>query len=242
MQDADDVVDVTLVDRHPRVLTGADMAEDDVEIIVQVDAEDLLTRHHDVIDGDVLEIENRQQHALVATRDHAAGFVDHGAQLVTGQAVGAAADIAHAEQAQQAIGDAIDQPDQRVEQLEQRFQHQRGRIGDALRIHGGHGLGRHFGKDQHHDGQHGGRDGRTRDITEVMDRDDGRQRGGQVVDEVVADQDDADQAVRTGKQAGNTLGAALTALGAVTETVAVDRHHAGLGTREEGRQDDQDDQ
>ena len=230
----DDVVDVAFVHRHPGVLAGADLGEDRLEVVVEIDAGDLLTRHHDVVDGDILQIEDRQQHRLVATWNHGAGFMYHRAQLVAGQVVGAAVDVADAQQPQQTVGNGIDQPHERVEQLEQRFEGHRRGVRDAFGLDGGEGLGRDLGEDQDHDGQRRRGDGRPGDIAEEVNGDDRGNRRREIVDEVVADEDDADEAVGATEQSQHALGRALAAIGLMRQAVAVDRHHPGFRTGEEG--------
>ena len=59
------------------------------------------------------------------------------------------------------------------------------------------------------------------------------------VDEVVAEQDDAEQAVGLREQRHRELGALVAALRAVLQAVAVDGHHRRLRHREEPRDDEQ---
>ena len=155
--------------------------------------------HHDVVHGDVFKVEDRQQHRLVATRNHGAGFVDHGAQLISGQMVTVAGQALDANQAQQAVGDRIDQPYQRVEHLEQRLQRHGCRVGDTLGLDGRIGLGADLGEYQDHDGQDQRGNGRAGDLAEKVN---GQHRGQgrrQVIDQIIADQDHADQPVGPGQ-------------------------------------------
>src|SRR5690554_1310264 len=154
MQHADDVVDVTLVDWQAGVLAGTDLFENAFQAVVQVDADDFVARHHDVIDRDIFQVEDRQQHGLVAMRNQGAGFVYHRAQLVTGQAPPAAFNAFDADQAEQAIGNGVDQPYQGIKHFKQWLQQQRGGVGDTLRLDGGVGFGAYLTEDQQHDGQH----------------------------------------------------------------------------------------
>ena len=64
-----------------------------------------------------------------------------------------------------------------------------------------------------------------------------RRRAG--VDQVVAEQDDAEQAVGLREQRERELRAALAALRAMLQPIAVRRHHRRLGEREEPRGDEQ---
>ena len=58
MQHADDVVDIALVNRQAGVLAAADLFEDAFQAVVQVDADDFVARHHDVIDRDIFQVED----------------------------------------------------------------------------------------------------------------------------------------------------------------------------------------
>ncbi len=104
------------------------------------------------------------------------------------------ADI-HAEQPQQAVGDQVDQPHDGVGHLEQRVVDQRGRVRQPLGPQRGEGLWRHLGEDQDDQSQDAGA-GRHRAFAADPQRDDRDQRGGEDIDEIVAQQDQADQAIR----------------------------------------------
>ncbi len=68
MDDAFDLIDVVAEDRQAGVWGGAQLADDRFQIIVQIDAGDLVSRDHDVVDGHPLQIENAQQHTLAVQR------------------------------------------------------------------------------------------------------------------------------------------------------------------------------
>jgi len=59
----------------------AQLVEDALPIVIEIDAGDLLTRNHDVVHRDPLKVENTHQHLLVTARDHQTRFGDDGAQL-----------------------------------------------------------------------------------------------------------------------------------------------------------------
>ena len=82
----------------------------------------------------MFQVEDGEHHLLVAMRDHAAGFVHDGTQFVAGEVQLLAAFGGYAEQAQDAVGDAVDSPDQRIEQLQQRLQDIGGREGHCFRV------------------------------------------------------------------------------------------------------------
>ena len=81
VQHAEHVVDVVLVDGQARVLAVGEHSKYFVHVVVDVQADDLVARHHDVVDGDVFQVEHPQQHVLVLA-GNARALVDHGAQLV----------------------------------------------------------------------------------------------------------------------------------------------------------------
>ena len=72
-------------------------------------------------------------------------------------------------------------------------------------------------------------------LAEQAEGDDGDERGGGGVDQVVAEQDHAEQLVGLGEQLGGESCAAVAGLGQVLQPVAVERHHAGFGDGEEAR-------
>ena len=78
------VVDAASVYRHPGMAAGAELLDDGVDIVFQVDAEDIGLRHHDVVHRGVLKIQDRQQHAP-ALEGEVGPFVKHGAELLRGK-------------------------------------------------------------------------------------------------------------------------------------------------------------
>jgi len=74
VDDALDLVDVVAEHRQTRVWRGAQLADDRFQIVIEIDPGDLVTRDHDVVDGDPLQIENAEQHALPIQRQVGAGF------------------------------------------------------------------------------------------------------------------------------------------------------------------------
>ena len=58
VQDADDVVEIALADRQPRVRRRAQRVEDRVPVVADVDVRDLAARDHDVVDPDRLQAEH----------------------------------------------------------------------------------------------------------------------------------------------------------------------------------------
>ena len=70
--------------------------------------------------------------------------------------------------------------------------------------------------------------------------DDGGNGGGEDVNEVVADQDDANQAIRSVKQVVHAHGSTVFAFHHVSQTVAVKGHHPGFRAGKESRHQDKD--
>jgi hypothetical protein len=134
---------------------------------------------------------------------------------------------------QQAVGDRVDAPHQGVEHVHQRVQHVGGGEGDALGVQRGQRLRRHLADDQHQDRHRAGGDRDPR-VAPDPQRDHGGDHGGEDVDEVVADQDQPEQAVGTLQQPRGETRAAMV-LAQVLQPVAVERHHPGFGCGEEGR-------
>ncbi|CNU33318.1 Uncharacterised protein [Salmonella enterica subsp. enterica serovar Bovismorbificans] len=48
---------------------------DRLPVVIDIDPDNFITRHHDVIHADLFQIENRQQHILIAARDLRTGFM-----------------------------------------------------------------------------------------------------------------------------------------------------------------------
>ena len=199
MQDAGDVIDVVLEYRQPGVFRGLNVLQQYLVRVVEVQAEHFPARHHDVVDRDLFEFEDIQQHALVGVGNHVAGIVNDGAQFLGGQARLTDAPRVKSQQPQQAVGDDVDQPHHRVQQFQQRREDGAGREGDAFRVQGGDGLGGDLCEHQQHQGQQQRADGDA-GITQQANGDDGDDGGRQHVDQVIANQDQADQAVGTLEQ------------------------------------------
>ncbi len=87
VQDADDAVDFPSIHRQPGVLALAQLFDDPVPVVVDIDADDLVARHHDVFDGGVFQIQDADQHLLVAMRNHGAGLRHDGAQFLAAQGI-----------------------------------------------------------------------------------------------------------------------------------------------------------
>ena len=72
--------------------------------------------------------------------------------------------------------------------------------------------------------------------------DNGAQRRGKNVDEVIANKDQTNETVRFAQQLFDTFCLTIALLGHMTQAIAVQRHHAGFRTGEIGGDDHHDDQ
>ena len=82
VQDAFQRVEVAPIQGQPGVAGHENLVADLVEIVIEVDPDDFGSRHHDVLNRGLLEIEDPKQHLLVPPGDHGAGLTDHRAQLL----------------------------------------------------------------------------------------------------------------------------------------------------------------
>src|SRR3569623_485502 len=76
----DALIDAVAIERQTGVLAGGEQPEDVVQIAVEVAADDFTARHHNV-----LEVEDAEQHTLVAAWNQRTRFIDHGAQLLAAE-------------------------------------------------------------------------------------------------------------------------------------------------------------
>src|SRR5690606_16445805 len=117
VDDAFDLIDVLVEYRQPSMRCGAQLADDDFQVVLEVDAGDFVARDHDVIYGHSFKVENAEQHALAIHRQVAARLAHHAAQLFGGQAVGAFLRRIHADQPEHAVADPAEHRHQRVQHL-----------------------------------------------------------------------------------------------------------------------------
>ena len=236
VQHADQLVEFAFVNGQARVLCFAQALEDRAPVVVQIDADDIAARNHDVIDRDALEIEDAHQHLLVAARDHRTRFSNDRAQFLAGQGCLLRNLVAaDADQHQHAVGHAIDQPDGGIQQQIQGTIDVDRAQRHALRMQRTIGLRPDLAEDQHHESQHAGthRDPFLAPGVEHQQRD---ERGREVVGEIVAEQDQADQAIRPLQQALGQHGATMSLTSQRAQPIAIDAHQRRFGSREERRQ------
>ena len=155
VQHADDAIDFPLINRQARVLALTQLLDGPVPIIVDIDADDLVARHHDVLHGGVFQIQNADQHLLVPMRNHRAGFRHDRAQFFAAQGIRGLL-RRHAEQAQHAVRHQVRGPHERIQHLQQGRVDVGGRQREPLGVQGAERLGRHFAEDQQHQCQRRG--------------------------------------------------------------------------------------
>ncbi len=214
---------------------GADLFDDVVPVVVQVDADDLVARHHDVVDGDLFQVQDVHQHALVPFGNEHAGFVHQRAELLGLQRVVGSAHAALTKQPQHRVRQRVGHQHQRIQHFQHGHVNKRCREGDPLGVPCRQRLWRDLGENQHH--QHQQRSGNCNAGFAVQPQGDHRrQRRGRQVDRIVAEQDQPDETVRALEQARRKDGTAVPGLCQVAQAVAVQRHQRGFRTREEARE------
>src|SRR3569623_3618421 len=130
----DALIDAVAVERQTGVLAGGEQPEDVVQIAVEVDADDFTARHHDVVDRNVLEVEDAEQHTLVAAWNQRTRFIDHGAQLLAAELLNRRLGGREARELQKGIGYAVGEPDHRINDPQQRRESSGGGKCGALRL------------------------------------------------------------------------------------------------------------
>src|SRR5690625_3733781 len=87
VKNADHVVDIAFEYRQPGELRFAELVDQLLGVVGEIESLDFIARHHDVVDGDLIQIEDIDQDALPLLVNAAAGFVHYGTQLLAAQAV-----------------------------------------------------------------------------------------------------------------------------------------------------------
>src|SRR6056297_193624 len=114
-----DVVDVAFVNRKSCVLAAAQLTQDCVSVVLQIDPYDLVAGHHDVIHGYFFEIEDADQHVLVLGWNQGSGLVHQCSEFFTTQVVVCSIRGRNAQQLENASGKQVYGPDNRVEDFQQ---------------------------------------------------------------------------------------------------------------------------
>ncbi len=161
-------------------------------------------------------------------------LVHHSAQLIRGQTLGGGFGGRH-DGAHQEVGDRVDEPYKRVQRPQQWVEDVHGGERDPFGQMRGDCLRCDFREDQKEQRQH---DGCNHDcgIAEVAQPNDGTDARGHEVDQVVADEDDTQQAVGPAQQPRGLACAAMAFFYEMHKPVAIERHHGGFGAREVGRE------
>jgi len=241
MDHADNVVEAPAVDRQIGIAAAGELIHDLIPVGVQIDALDAVARHHDVVHGDFLEIEDGEQHVLVRLGNQHVGLAHQRPQLFGGDLGRGLFPDRDAEEAQCPVGDDVGEPHQRIKREQQRAQDVGRGVGDALRVERGERLGGDLGKHQHHERQQRRRDG-ERPLAVYLQRDQrGDKRGGDV-GEVVAEQDHPEQPIGALEELARQTRAAMSGLRLAPQAVAVQGHQADFSCGEERGQQDEENQ
>ena len=240
MDHADDVVDVLMVHRQPGVTALGEGLSDVVHGVgvlhrhdVHAGGEDLIHLHIIELDGGADEL------ALVLVQPALdLGLVHHGHQLFLGDAAVPLLVKYHGQQ-------LFQQAEQEVHRGKDHHENPHngsGEHGKALGILLGQALGRDLAKDQHHNGDDGGRDHRAVLQPQALGEEHGGQRGGGQVDDVVAHQNGGQQVVVLVHQPEGQGGPAVAGVGLALQADAVEGGKGGLRGGEIGGQDHQNNQ
>ncbi len=105
------------------MLAVADLDENVADVGVDVDPDDLASRHHDVVHGNLLQVQDAQEHLLSLT-GQADAFSHHCAKLLHAQAVSGGLLLLWQERFHDGVGNSVDenhagiqQPEHRLEQI-----------------------------------------------------------------------------------------------------------------------------
>ena len=228
---ADDVVGIARIDRMAGMRRGQNLAKKRFQIIIGIDHLHSGAVRHDLFDADLVQVEHRGQHGLrfavvgiavgAMQLDHAAKFflaICFVRVLLADQAAGK-----HAKRDRQRAQNNDDDADGRRN-------HQRVFVGIGERIGLWHHLGEHHQNDRHGDGgpQHAC-------IIQNRDEDRCRQRRGNDVHGIVADQDRADQPLAVVTEAFDKPGSLVALAGKLAHAGVRCRGERCLGTGKEGR-------
>ena len=135
------------------MLAASELAQDGVCVVFQVDADDFVSGHHDVIDGDILQIQDADQHVFVPGRNQCAGLVHHGSEFFTAEMIFRGLGRGDAQNAKNAGRKQVDRPYQRVQKFQQRPKNMTGREGNFFREQGCESFRGDLGKNEDNDRQ-----------------------------------------------------------------------------------------
>gem|GEM_PF-6286412 len=217
------------------MFAGQKLGADRFRRVIEIDAVDLVAGHHDVVDRDFFQIEDAGQHLPVALGDHRRRLRDHGAQFFAAELWRRGRPRLLTEQSQNAVGYQVHRGHHRKDDFSQWFEYPGCRKGDLLGVQRGEGLGRDFRKNQGQESHDTDRD-RNPGFAEQAQGDDRRDRGREVVDQQISEQDQAEQPVGSLEQATGALCAVMSLVaGEMPQPVAVERHQRRFRAREKRR-------
>ena len=237
MHDADDVLLLASEHRQTGVARLEALGQDRPRLGVGVDHLDARAVEHDLLDRALAQIERAEDAVAVLLLDHALGMaeLERALDLLAHRehvGVGVGADPEQAQDgAHQRAHGAHDRREHQHHDPDDRADEGRGgfRVGDGV------GLGQHLGEDQHQQ-RHQQRRHRHAPVAEQPREERGGERGRQDVDEVVAEQHRADQALVVLRDAQRQRRALGAPVGARAQLAPRGRRQRRLGAREEGRQ------
>ena len=237
---ADDVVERLLVDRHARVVGRRQLLAQQRRLQREIETVDLAARRHHVVDRNRFEIEQIGEHRPMLAANVLAAFEHQCAELLLRKrraGIGGGLDV---QELEQRLHEKIDEPHDRLGDLQHRHEREAHERREAVRVRSADDFRRDLG--EYEEGERNGDSAETqRDFpfTEQALGEDRRERRGSGVEERVAEQNDAEQSVGFVQQSDRELRAAVAALRAVLQTIAVDRHHRRFGEGKKTGGDDQ---
>ncbi len=241
VQNADDVVGIAGIERQAGIGAFHNLGDDGLGLLVDVDHRHVAAVGHNLLDRHVREIQDRAQHVAGFSGLFVFGVgvqFDGAAQLffgflALGVGVGAVTDRPQ-HKAHHALNGADHGPGDR-DQPGHRARHlQRHLVG----VTDGIGFGQHLSKDHHQRGHNQGREQNAR-FPHQGDEQRSGQRRGQDVDQVVGQQNRADQGLRILQQQVGSGGCRRTLALKLMQARARGTGQGGFRAREHRRQADQ---
>ena len=104
------IVDIVVIYGQAAVRAAGDLLGNLFPAVVEIDTDNFIARHHNIVHGDLFQIQDIQQHGLMFTGNQATGLIDHGAQFVSAEVMVIRFLGRQIQQPQQAIGQYIDHP------------------------------------------------------------------------------------------------------------------------------------
>ena len=160
VDEADDVVDVVLVHRHPRVAVLLEQLDEVAQLVLAVDGDDVRARDHDLAHGLVPDLDDPVDHLVLLLLDHALlfGDVQQREELLLSEIWGPG----RAPSGDGARDDRDRPQDRAQERRDAVDRHCRGER-PSLRLRDGQRLRRDLGQDQKHDRERDGNQKRQPD-------------------------------------------------------------------------------